>query len=177
MKQGKFQIIIKLIAQMAVMIALSIVITRFLSFQPTPVIRIQFGWLPIILIAYLHGSWAAGISWGFADLLGYLINSFGAPFHGGIPVSFFLSGIVLGFLIYRKRSNELNSFLAVLGVAAISLFLTSLWLSQLFGAPYWATVSARIIQVVMLGTLQFFFIRLLTSDKSYVNRAIRKIAM
>ncbi|HBK85843.1 MAG TPA: folate transporter, partial [Firmicutes bacterium] len=74
----------------ALLVALSIVASRFLSIN-TPIIRIGFGWLPILLAGLLYGP-----GWGFivgaiADFIGANLFPFG-PYFPGFTLSAGLSG-------------------------------------------------------------------------------------
>ena len=66
----------KTLAMVAVLIALNIVIVRFLSIQ-TPVIRIGFGFVATSLASMLFGPLTGGVSAFLADFLGMVINSRG----------------------------------------------------------------------------------------------------
>ena len=64
---------------MALLIALEVVLTRFLSIN-LPIVRIGFGFLPVAIAAILFGPLWAGIGYAVGDLIGMLIWPTGAYF-------------------------------------------------------------------------------------------------
>lgn len=59
------------IVYMGLLIALKVILTRFLSIQ-TPIVRIGFGFLPIAVAGIMFGPIFAGIA-AIADILGMII--------------------------------------------------------------------------------------------------------
>ena len=116
---------------MALMVALSIVATRFLSIE-TPIIRVGFGFVPIVISAMYLGPMRAGIIGLIADLIGFALAGKGI-FFPGFTFSAFLSGFIYGiFFEGEKAFSKVNLILGSVAVTVIVDFiLNTLWLTIL----------------------------------------------
>ena len=149
----KFKFTTRNIVYLAVLIALEIVLNRFLSIN-TPVVKIGFAFVPIAVAGMLFGPIPAAIVAALADLLGALLFPTGTIFLG-ITLTAFLKGISWGLFLYKKQS-PLNIVLAVLvDQIVLSYFLNSFWLSILMGAPYTSLLATRIVQTAILIPVEF----------------------
>ena len=122
-----------IVVGLALLIALEVVLTRFLSIN-LPIVRIGFGFLPVAIAAILFGPLWAGIGYAVGDLIGMLIWPTGAYFPG-----FTLVAVV---------------------VLAYSLVLNTVWLSMLYGKALWGLLPTRILQCVILIPVQVLTIKL-----------------
>jgi len=84
----------------ALMIAISVVL-RLLGFPQDGTFRIEFGFIPIALIAYMHGPLMGGISYLIADIIGTLFTGM-SPFPPITLCKFFM-GIIFGMFFYKKK--------------------------------------------------------------------------
>ena len=75
----------KLAANVGVLTAVSIVLTRFFGvivpIAGANALRLSFGEAPIMLAGVLFGPAGGALAGVAADLVGFLINSFGGPYH------------------------------------------------------------------------------------------------
>ena len=143
----------------ALLIALEIIFTRFLSIQ-TPVLRISFAFVPLALTGILYGPLYGFMVGLTADILGMILFSTGG-FHPGITLVTALTGMVYGLLLHRKQGEEkwtktkvfLRSVMAAFIVNAfLEMGLNTLWLSQILHKGYLALLPARAVkQVIMMG--------------------------
>ncbi len=136
----------------AVLIALTIVLTRFLSVNIS-VFRFGFGMLPVHYAGFLLGPLWGGAVGAISDLIGLLFNTVGAP-HPGITLTTALHGIIPGLMVMvnQRRLNPLTIMLSgVLTSILLSLLLQSLWLSQLLGQGFVLLLQARSINVLLQG--------------------------
>ena len=156
----------KAITQIALLIAIEVALTRFLSIQ-TPFVRIGFGFLPIAIIAMLHGPVLAGVSYAIGDVLGALLFPFGVFFFG-FTLSAFLTGVVFGLFLHRKPSSLVRVVAAVLIIGFfIRIGLTTLWLSMLWGEAFVALLPARITAASIMAPIQVTCIRFAASERFY----------
>lgn len=135
----------------ALLVALSVIASRFLSIN-TPILRIGFGWLPVLLAGMLYGP-----SWGFlvgalADFIGATLFPFGAYFPG-FTLSAGLSGAIVPLLLGRDRWR--SAYWKLLAAIAVSEFTTSVvlntyWLMIITGKTAFALLPVRGLNAAMM---------------------------
>lgn len=163
----------KSLVQAGFLVAISIVMTRFLYFfvpiAGLPTIRISFGEIPLMISGLLFGPVVGGISGLAADLIGVVVNSQGA-FHPGFILSSMLWGVIPGIfgMYFKSKAKNKNPFTVKnisLTVAAsfiiISLGLNTIWLSGLFGKGFMVLFPGRVIAAIFNIPLQSFIINML----------------
>lgn len=150
------------LCRVAVLIALEIVLTRFLSIN-TPILRIGLGFIPIALIGMMYGPVWAGAAGGIADILGVFITGLG--FYPPITLTAILTGVSFGLFLHRENAKFFPNVVlcTLVNTVGLSLFLQSYWLSLILpNAPtYLAVVSTRLIQCAVLIVLYLTLIPLL----------------
>lgn len=158
------------LAKSAFLIALSVVLTRYMSIL-IPIagaqgIRVGFGSIPINLSGILFGPVIGGLTGLGADVLGVLISPQGT-FHPGFMLSSVLTGVIPGlvFLAARKRNpgefriKVASVFIGQLLVAiVVSLLLNTFWLSQLFGNAFIVLLPPRALNAAVNVPIQTFII-------------------
>lgn len=132
----------------AFLIALDIILTRFLSIQ-TQFLRIGFGILPVAVAGIAFGPVWGAVCGGIGDILGMLIYPSGAYFPG-FTVTAVLTGLIFGLLLYKKR----YSFIRLLAACAVvciflNLLLDTLWLDMMYGSGYIALLPGRFIKCIL----------------------------
>lgn len=152
---------IQRLVHIALLIALEIILSRFLSIA-TPVVKIGFAFIPLALCGILYGPLAAGMAAALADLLGAILFPIGAYFPG-FTLTAFLTGCVFGHFLYQERSRKWgNVGLAVaVNCLVLSLLLNTFWISALYGTPYLALLPTRVLQCVLLIPVQACVLRLM----------------
>ena len=144
---------------MALLTALEIVLSRFLSISAWNT-KIGFAFVPVALAAMLLGPVYAGIVGALADFVGAILFPVGAYFPG-FTLTAFLMGACYGLFLHKKQS-----FLRILGAVALhqlalSLLLNTLWISILYGSPFYPLLLSRLPQCAILGAVQLVVIPLL----------------
>ena len=147
------------LTSMALLIALEIVLSRFLSISAWNT-KIGFAFVPVVIAAILLGPLYAGIVGAAADFLGALLFPIGAYFPG-FTLTAFLMGLCYGLFLYRNQS-----FPRILGAVAVhqlilSLLLNTLWISLLYGSPYDPLLVSRLPQCAILAAVQLAVIPLI----------------
>lgn len=141
------------IVYMAMLLALEIILTRFLSIQ-TPIIRIGFGFIPIALAAVLFGPLLAGTMAAVADILGMIIFPKGAYFPG-FTLSAFISGAVYGVVLYKKNISIIKVALAALIIiVGVDLFMNTYWLTIITGKAASVLIGPRITKSIIMFPIQ-----------------------
>lgn len=140
----------------AILIALQVVLSRFLSI-PTPIFKIGFSFVPVVIAARLYGVWGSAVVYGLGDLIGALLFPTGAYFPG-FTVSAVLSGIIYGIFL-KGKSNLPRAALAVgLNQLLCSFLLNSLWVSMITGNPYSSMLATRWISSLGMAVVQIITI-------------------
>jgi ECF transporter S component (folate family) len=146
------------LTQVSLLVAIEIVLSRFLSIS-TPIVRIGFGFVPIVLIAILHGPVFAGIGAALADFLGAILFPIGAYFPGFTLVAG-LVGICYGLFLYQKPRNTWRILLCVSIVCLpLQLGLDTLWLMMITGKGYLVLLPTRAIKSLIMIPIQVLTIR------------------
>lgn len=151
----------KTVVYVAMLIALNIVIVRFLSIQ-TPVIRVGFGFLTTSLCSMLFGPVIGGISAFAADFLGMAVNSRGMAYFPGFGISEALYGVTYAlFLFHRDKSYKNIISCVLLQMLFIDLLLGMLWVHMMVETPLWTIFSSRGINALILAPIKIFGIKYL----------------
>ena len=160
----------KALTQIALLIALEIILNRFFAIQ-VPVIRtINFAFLPIAIIAMLHGPLLAGVGAALADVLGfYLFPASPWPYFPGFMLSAFVTGVIFGLFLYNSNKNMARIILSVLAVTVVvRLGLNILWLSMMWEEAFFALLPPRIIAALAMAPIQVICIRIAVSERFFL---------
>ncbi len=150
---------IRNILLLGLFIALEVILTRFFSIE-NAIVRISFEFIPIAISAVLFGPVMAGTGAAVADVLGMLLFPKGAYFPG-FTFSAFLSGIIYGVFLYKKKITVPRTFMAVLTVIIVcSLVLNTIWLIILTQNGAYAILTARLIKSAVFLPVQTVLIYL-----------------
>lgn len=142
---------------MALLIALEIILTRFLSIE-TPTLRIGFGFLPVAIMAIMYGPWWTGAAGIVGDLVGMALMP-KAAFFPGFTLTAFLTGVIFGFILYKKKVTWKRTLVAAIAVNVIcSLCLDTLWLSMMYGDGFLILLPTRLLKVIIMIPLETLII-------------------
>lgn len=164
---------VRTMIQVALLVAIEIVLSRFCSIA-TPIVKIGFGFVPIAICGMLFGPVWAGVAGALADFLGAMLFPIGAYFPG-FTLSAALTGVIFGLLLHRKEGGWPRLALAVgVNCLGVSLCLTTLWISMLYGTPYLALLPARVVQNLIMIPIQFVVLRLLRQPVRLYRRGLQR---
>lgn len=155
----------KVIARAAILTAISIVLSRFLSIFITQNIKIGFSSLPLMLCGLMFGPLVGAMSGLAADLIGAMIY-LGGQFHLGFTLSSILTAVIPAlvkkYLIKDSDSNLLLIVVSEVLTFLIShLLLNSLWLTQLYGMTYPAMMASRAPKVIIESILNIILMKVI----------------
>ena len=143
----------------ALMLTLSIVLSRFLSIK-TPLLAISFNFVPILLSAIWLGPKYTVIISGLADLIGAILFPFG-EFFIGFTISAILSGLIYGFILYKKEGDLSKKQLLIRLVIAtliatliVNLLLNTLWLVIMYDKAFIVLIGTRIVKELVMIPIQ-----------------------
>ena len=153
----------------ALLIALGIVLGEF-SVQITESMKIGISFIATQMTAMLFGPVVGGIMGGVADILKFIIKPTG-PFLIGYTLSAILGPVIYGVMLYKKPITLWRILLSKTVVAVfINLLLGTYWSHLYFGAAFWASIPAKLIQQVIqvpIQSLIFYFV-MITLKKAKV---------
>ncbi|KAF5084240.1 Folate transporter FolT [anaerobic digester metagenome] len=159
---------------MALLMALSIILSRFLSISAWD-LKIGFAFAPIALAGMLLGPIPAGITAAGADFLGATLFPIG-QFFPGFTLTAFLTGLLFGAFLHKK-ANTKNIVLASISTQIIgSLLLNTLWISMLYGTPFWALMPTRILQTCVMTVIQIIVIRILAGYAPQILKNAKSVS-
>ena len=178
----------------ALLIALQVVLSRFLSFQ-TWNLKIGFSFVPVVLAARLFGPVGAMLVYGIGDVIGTFLFPVG-PYFPGFTVSAVLSGLIYGLFLYKKngsyvffgkkdgQASKKSEILRIVGAVALiqlscSFLLNSLWISVAYGSPFLSLIATRWPQSLGMGVVQIVLLapvleRLCAPLEKILNKGSRK---
>lgn len=151
------------LAIMALLIAMEVVISRFLSISLWNM-KIGFAFVPLAYAAMRLGPLKAGIVGGLADFIGAILFPIGTYFPG-FSFTAFLRGATLGLFLYNKQTTKGIIIAVLINQLIISLGINTLWISILYGSPYWGIFVSRIPQTILLITVQIIVIKTLSKGQ------------
>jgi len=137
----------------ALLIALGIILGQW-SVQITETMKIGISFIATQMTALLFGPVVGGIMGGVADVLKFIIKPTG-PFLIGYTISAILGPMIYGIMLYKKPITLWRILLSKTVVAIfINLFLGTFWSYHYFGAAFWASIPAKLIQQVIQVPVQ-----------------------
>lgn len=143
---------LRMLLALAMLTALEIVLNRFASIR-TWNLKIGFSFIPIAAAAILYGPLGGALVAGLGDLIGAILFPNG-PFFPGFTATALLTGLVFG-LFLKKSLKPLSVVLAVgINQLLLSLLLNTLWISILYGSPFFPTLVSRLPQCAILIPVQ-----------------------
>lgn len=158
----------KQMVTIGLLVAMHIVLSRFLSINAWN-IKIGFAFVPVFLAAWAYGPLPAAAVGALGDFLGAVLFPIG-PYFPGFTLSCALTGVIFGLLLHREQTLPRIVTAVVLNQFGVSLLLTSLWISVLYGSPYIVLLGTRVIQSAILTGVELITITALTRSAAVIQR-------
>ena len=150
----------KMLVTAALLIALQIILSRFLSINAWN-LKIGFAFTAVFVAAYLYGPWFSAAVAVIADVVGATLFPSGA-FFPGFTVTALLTGIVFGVFLYKKQTPVRIIAAIAIDQLILGLLLNSYWLSILYGSPYIPLLATRAVQCLVMMPVMYFTIAALS---------------
>ena len=166
------KISVRMITHVAFLIALEIVLNRFVSIN-TMSVKIGFAFVPVAICGMLYGPFWAALVASVADVIGAVfLNPMPSPYFPPITITAALMGITFGLLLHHKRNPSLlhTTIAAAVSNFVLSLCLQSYWLTFLTGNPYSVQFTMRIFQAVVIFCVQAVMLPILLKMSTSLNR-------
>jgi ECF transporter S component (folate family) len=137
---------VKKVVLAGLLLAILIIFQRYISVDLSPTLRVNFGYVPLILIGTLLGPVWGAIIGVAGDLLGMLLMP-KASFFPGFTFNALLTGIIYGALLYNRPNNKSYLVRLIISVVVVSvvvnLGLNTLWLSVMYKRAFMALIAPR----------------------------------
>jgi ECF transporter S component (folate family) len=142
---------------MGLLIALEIILTRFLSIQ-LPIVRIGFGFIAVSMAGMMLGPVAGGVTAALADVIRMMLFPMGTYFPG-FTLSAFLSGAIYGLFLHRKQKSILRIAVPVVLIRLfVDICLNSIWLYILTKKAVIPMMIARVTTSAVMIPVQIITI-------------------
>ena len=171
---SKSKIPVRTLCHVALLVALEIVLNRWVSFN-TAGWKIGFSFVPIVICAMLYGPGWGAVAYALADLIGALLFPVG-PYHPGFTIFAAVRGAMYGYFLYRGNMkffgikikwDKIRLFPNILvptiiNCIVVCMFIDTTWVAMLYGSKtYWGWFLYRIPQFLILVPLNIIFIPIL----------------
>lgn len=162
---------IRTIAATGLLVAVHIVLSRFLSFNAWNM-KIGFAFVPVFVAAWLYGPVSAMLVGGLGDFLGAILFPIG-PYFPGFTLSCALTGLIFGLLLHKKQSIPRVAAAVAVDQFGVSLCLTTYWIYLLYGASsYQVLLYSRLAQSAVLTALELTVILALSRGSLALRRRL-----
>lgn len=151
---------IQMITYLGMLTALEIILNRFLSINAWN-IKIGFSFVPVVVAAVLFGPLAGGIVGALGDFLGAILFPIG-PYFPGFTATAFVTGVIFGLFLYKKRTIPRIAGAVLINQLIFSFLVNSFWISILYGSPFVPLLATRIVQIIIVGAVEFIGISVVT---------------
>lgn len=166
MKKQKTQMIV----MAGVLIALHVILSRFCSINAWN-LKIGFAIVPIFVAACFYGPVFAGVVGALGDFMGAILFPIGAYFPG-FTLTCFLTGILLGLLLHKKKSIPRILCAVLINELILGLLVNTLWISILYGSPFVPLIATRVIQCGIMIPVEFVVIYAMSKMLIHIRREV-----
>lgn len=163
---------VKTLVIMAMMIALEVVLSRFLSIPIGGDLKFGFNFVPICVVGYLYGPFASLLVGGLGDFLGALLFPVNTIYYG-FTVTAALTGLVFGLFLHKKYSFLRILFGVLVVQIALTVFLDSLWFNHYYGTPYQVMLVTRSIKAGVMLVVQCVTLSLIMPVMNRICRQLK----
>ncbi len=144
------------------LLATEIALSRIVPVINTPIAKISFGFIPIVLVAILYKPSVTMIFCGLADFIGAILFPIGV-YYPAFTLTAIISGAIIGFGFYNKKLTlpRIISVVAI-GTLLCSVILNTYWITLLFKKVFMVLLPPRalagavkiVVKVVVIYSLQ-----------------------
>lgn len=158
------------LVMMGILIALNIILSRFLSISAWN-LKIGFAFLPVVIAAIYLGPWQAALVGALGDFLGATLFPIAAYFPG-FTFTACLVGFIYGCFLHKKQGwKQILSAVLITEIGG-SLILNTIWISILFGSPLLPLITTRAFQVLVMILIDCVLIRCVSDVLKKVNHVL-----
>lgn len=159
----------------ALLLAMTIVLARFLSFNVW-FLSIGFSFVPMALAGMWLGPKYSAIICCLADLIGALLFPFGT-FFIGFTISAICKGLIYGFVLYKNGEALGNKELIIRLIIAcmtviliVNILMDASWLMIMYNKAFFAVLSLRIVPQLIMLPVQVITLFVLTKALAPITK-------
>ena len=141
---------VKKLTRIALLIAVSVVLSRFLSVA-TPIMKIGFAFLPLAIVGIMYGPFWGALAAGLADFIGAILFPIG-PYFPGYTLTASLMGFTYGLFLQNAGAKNIVKILsaAVIVNLGFHLCLNTVWIQMFTGKAYLALLPTRFMSNMLM---------------------------
>lgn len=170
-----------MITQLSVLVALEIVLSRFLSISLWNQ-KLGFSFVALAMAGMLYGPTGGAIVGGLSDFIGAILFPIGAYFPG-FTLTNAIVGVIFGLFLngklIEKRKNKTLSLIlytdisVVLNLFFCTLLLNTMWISILYKTPLRELMATRLIQCLIMIPIEMIVLPMLYQLSKKIKKALR----
>lgn len=161
---------LKIMITAALFAAISIICGKFLAINLGDTIRLSIENLPIILSGILFGPTVAAFTGLIADVVGCILRGYAInPILTAAAVFIgFSSGLIYGFT--KNWNINLRIAIILLFCHTIgSVLIKTVGLCIWFNYPFFITLIGRILNYIIVASIEFIALKVLLKNKSFIK--------
>ena len=172
--QQKNQLDTRTMAILAMLTAISIVLTRFLVFQPMPSVRFELGNVPIMLAGFMFGPLSGMLVGAAADFVGAIIRGQGFDIPLMLVPMFMgcMAGLLRNYIVNNPSYIKIVGFTLTVNIIGKMLW-TTYWLSIIIGRPFMEMFPIRVGVYTIIPILEAAVILGLVSNVAFKRIVLR----
>ena len=144
---------------LALLVALNIILVRFASINLGPLLRINFGFITIVIMGILFGPKYAALGAALADFIGAILFPTGGAYFPGFTLSALVTGYIYGKMFYGHKLSISRIVISnLLVILIVQLFLNPLWVSLLYQKAFIVLIGARVIKSLLMLPIESLII-------------------
>ncbi len=157
---------------MGLLIAMDVILTRFLSIS-TPITRIGFAFVARVIAAIVLGPLQAAAAAGISDFIGAIAFPSTGAYFPGFTLTAMMFGLIYGLFLHQKVTPARITGAVVVSQIVCSLGLNTLWLTIITDSNFMALLSTRLLQALVTCVVQIATIMALQGAFVLIKRQVR----
>ena len=172
--QQNNQLNVRTMTILAMFTAISIILTRFIVFQPMPSVRLELGNVPIMLAGFMFGPLAGMLVGAAADFAGAIIRGQGFDISLMLVPMFMggMAGLLRNYIVKNPSYIKILGFTLTVNIIGKMLW-TTYWLSIIIGRPFMEILPIRIGVYTIIPILEAAVIFGLVSNVAFKRIVLR----
>ena len=172
--QQNNQLNVRTMTILAMFTAISIILTRFIVFQPMPSVRLELGNVPIMLAGFMFGPLAGMLVGAAADFVGAIIRGQGFDIPLMLVPMFMgaMAGLLRNYIVKNPSYIKILGFTLTVNIIGKMLW-TTYWLSVLMEIPFMGMLPIRVGVYTIIPALEAAVIFGLVSNVAFKRIVLR----